>query len=147
MPMTTGQRETQLRLLSESMRRANVPEDAITQVVAEQARIDTFLGYVTRIEYDDNRDQTVVNLFGEGGLELHFPPNSPKFLPELVRAQTHPHLAVNIAYKSTETFPVILALSVNLDYPLPWPNNKPPFDDRTLSAPQNTTATTGTSSP
>ena len=146
MPMSMAQRETQLRLLSESMRRANVPEDVITQVVAEQARIDTFLGYVTRIEYDDNRNQTVVNLFGEGGLELYFPPNLPKLLSELIRAQSHPHLAVNIAYKSTETSPVILALSVNLDYPLPWPKNKPPFDD-----PQNTTltttATTGTSSP
>jgi hypothetical protein len=25
-------------------------------------------------------------LFGDGGLVLYFPPNSPKFLPELIRA-------------------------------------------------------------
>ena len=156
MPITiasAAQRENQLRLMGESMRRANVPEDAITQVIAEQARIGTFLGYVTQIEYDDRDQRTLVNFFGgdQGGLTLYFPPNSPKYLPELIRAQSHPHLAVYIVYKLTETSPVICTLSINLDYPAPWPNNKPPFDYRTLDAPQNTTLTTttatGTSSP
>lgn len=140
--MSPAQRENQLRLLGETMRLANVPEDAITQVIAEQARIDTFLGYVTQIEYDDRDQRTLVNFFGgdQGGLVLHFPPNPPKYLPELIRAQSHPHLVAYIVYKKTETSPVILTLSINLDYPTPWPDNKPPFDYRTLSTPQNTTA-------
>ena len=82
---------------------------------------------------------------GESGIIIYFPPNPPKYLPELIRAQSHSHLAVGMSLKiSQESSPTILSLSIGLDYPYPWPNNRPPFDVRTLSTPQNTTLTTTT---
>jgi hypothetical protein len=141
--ITALQRESQLRHLRESMRRANVPDAAIDQVVEDQTQTYYFSGYVTQITYDDQR--TEVMFGGESGIIIYFPPNPPKYLPELIRAQSHPHLAVGMSLKiSQESSPTILSLSIGLDYPYPWPNNRPPFDVRTLSTPQNTTLTTTT---
>jgi hypothetical protein len=139
----SAQRESQLRHLRESMRRANVPEGAINQVVEDQTQTFYFSGYVTTILYDDQR--TEVSLSGETNIIFHFPPNPSKYLQEIIRAQTHPHLAVYIAAKiSMESSPLILSLGIGLDYPYPWPNNRPPFDNRTISPAQNTTLTTTT---
>ena len=88
MPMTTGQRETQLR-----------QQEAYVGFVSLQH----IMGTTTKFEVEGWRVKEGIT----GGLVLYFPPNSPKFLPELIRAQTHSHLAVNIAYKSTETSPII----------------------------------------
>lgn len=145
-----AQRESQLRHLRELMRHANVPEATINQVVEDQTQTFYFWGYVTTILYDDQR--TEVSFGGETNVIFHFPPNPPKYLQEIIRAQSHPHLAVYIAAKtSAESSPLILSLGIGLDYPYPWPNNKPPFDNRTLIVPQNTTlttiTTTGTGSP
>jgi hypothetical protein len=142
--METAQRQSQLRHLREAMRRANLPEDAIDQVVEDQTQTISYGGWVTSITFDDQR--TEVQFGGEqGGIILYFPPNPPKYLQELIRAQSHPHLGVFMWLKiSQESTPLILSLSIALDYPYPWPNNRPPFDVRMLSAPQNTTLTTTT---
>jgi hypothetical protein len=138
------QRDSQLRHLRESMRRANVPDDAINQVVEDQTQSVYFWGYVTSITYDDLR--TEVQFGGENGMVIYFPPNPTKYLPELIRAQTHVHLAVGMSLKILqESSPTILSLTISLDYPYPWPNDRPPFDVRTLTGPQNTTLTTTTS--
>jgi hypothetical protein len=141
--IAAAQRESQLRHLRESMRRANVTEDVINQVVEDQSQTYYFSGYVTQITYDDQK--TEVQFGGDHGIIIYFPPNPIKYLPEIIRAQSHPHLAVDMLLKiSSETSPLILSFGVGLDYPYPWPNNRPPFDVRTMSAPQNTTLTTTT---
>ena len=143
--ITALQRDSQLRHLRESMRRANVPDAAIDQVVEDQTHTYYFWGYVTSITYEDQR--TEVQFGGESGTIIYFPPNPTKYLPEIIRAQSHPHLAVGMNLKiSQESSPTILSLTIGLDYPYPWPNNRPPFDVRTLSERQNTTLTTTTTS-
>ena len=141
--ITALYRDNQLRHLRESMRRANVPDNAIDQVVEDQTQTYYFWGYVTSITYDDRR--TEVEFGGESGTVIYFPPNPPKYLPEIIRAQSHPHLAVGMWLKiSQESSPTILSLTIALDFPYPWPNNRPPFDVRTLSGSQNSTLTTTT---
>jgi hypothetical protein len=141
--LAAAQRENQLRHLRESMRRANVPDETINQVVEDQTQIYYYWGWVTTITYDDQR--TEVQFGGESGTIIYFPPNPTKYLPEIIRAQSHPHLFVAMSLKiSQESSPQILSLTVGLDYPYPWPDNRPPFDVRSLSAPQNTTLTTTT---
>lgn len=142
--MMEAQRQVQLRHLREAMRRANVSQDAINQVVDDQTQTISYVGWVTSITSDDQR--TEVQFGGEqGGIIVYFPPNPTKYLSELIRAQSHPHLGVAMWLKiSQQSSPLILSLTIALDYPYPWPNNRPPFDVRTLSTPQNTTLTTTT---
>jgi hypothetical protein len=136
MPITipTTQQARELRHLRESMRRANVPEDAINQVVEDQTQYLTFHGWVTTIGYGLYADQRIeVQFGGETSLLLHFPPNDTKYLPEIIRAQSHPHLYVAMNLKTEEGRQIIESLVIGLDYEYPWPDNKPPFDNVTLN--------------
>jgi hypothetical protein len=141
--LAAAQRESQLRHLRESMRRANVPEDAINEVVEDQTGTYYVRGWVTSISYDGQRVE--VQFGGEDNWIIYFPPNPMTYLQEMIRCQSHPHLMVGMTLKGTgQTDATILDLHISRDYPYPWPDNRPPFDVRTISAPQNTTLTTTT---
>src|SRR5262249_20664716 len=66
------------------------------------------------------------------GWSFEFPPNDPKDLAELVRAQTHPHLRVFAWGMLHKKRPLIVGLHVWLDYSVEPLLGKylPPFDVR-----------------
>ena len=132
-------RQNQLQRLRETMRRANVPEPTINQIVEEEEQTDHFVGYVVKV-YTLPNSTTWVVCRGPAGDEqsheylLQFPPNSPNFLAEFVRAQNHPHFRVQFAArrKSTElqAQAVIQELIIFLDYDEPPIEYAPSFDGK-----------------
>jgi hypothetical protein len=97
-------------------------------------------GYVVMVMRTDSTTRVMVR--GESsthyvnnlvGWILEFPPNDPKDLAELVRAQTHPHLRVSAWGILPKKLPIrIDGLVVSLDYgrePI-LDNYLPPFDVR-----------------
>jgi len=79
----------------------------------------------------------IVTLYGSAtnspgfSFDLYFPPNDPRFLPELVRAMSHPHLKVSGRLTQPPNFVfVINDLFVHTDYP---DSLHPNFDERTIT--------------
>ena len=80
MPMTTGQRETQLR-----------QQEAYVGFVSLQS----IMGTTTKFEVEGYRVKEGIT--PEVGLySFSFPPNDPKYLAEFVRALNYPHLYLSI---------------------------------------------------
>src|SRR5262249_9708425 len=106
------------------------------QVVQQQEQMEAYEGYVfsvsttqvTNITYVHLGGRTVINP-SHGYYIFSFPPNDQKYLQELVRAMNHPHFRVFLTAKDINTDPIIIQVTVVLDYNLtPIPNYTPPFD-------------------
>jgi len=97
MPMTMGQRETQLRLL--------MPDATADEVAHRLRHQEAYIGCVVAQSITDT-----TTTFGFGGWRIpegirpevateqsfSFPPNDPKYLAEFVRALNYPHLFLSI---------------------------------------------------
>lgn len=65
---------------------------------------------------------------------LNFPPNGLKYLPELIRAQSHPHMRVDISGTNNPSLMGsfnVTTVSVYLDYGLAPIQFQPPFEAAT----------------
>jgi len=96
MPMTMGQRETQLRLL--------MPDATADQVVQRLRQQEAYVGFVslqyimgttTKFEVEGWRVKEGITP-EVGQYSFSFPPNDPKYLAEFVRALNYPHLYLSI---------------------------------------------------
>jgi len=96
MPMTMGQRETQLRLL--------MPDATADQVVQRLRQQEAYVGFVslqyimgttTKFEVEGWRVKEGITP-EVGQYSFSFPPNDPKYLAEFVRALNYPHLYLAI---------------------------------------------------
>jgi hypothetical protein len=138
-----------------ALRVANVP-NATADTVVNQHLCDDFYGYVHFLCTEKWKDggaggtpvteriTTSVYFRGEWasrpGIEtifLTFPPNHSMFLPELLRAHTHPHLQIGMTvgfgnYWDSVTFgPELLQLCVRTDYDQRLVSS-PNFDERVI---------------
>jgi hypothetical protein len=133
---------------------SNVP-DATADTVVNQHLVDEFYGYVHFLVTEKWKDvvpgkpmteriTTSVYCRGEwasrpGGIEemyLTFPPNHSMFLPELLRAHSHPHLQIGMVMgfgnpDYDELNPELLQLSVRTDYDRRLISS-PNFDERVI---------------
>ena len=67
----------------------------------------------------------------QGAVSFRFPPNDPKYFPELVRAMSHPHLRIGAYWiYSSDGVEIIQALIVFTDYP---DMANPSFDARQIT--------------
>ena len=99
MPMTMGQRETQLRLL--------MPDATADEVAHRLRHQEAYIGCVVAQSITDT-----TTTFGFGGWRIpegirpevateqsfSFPPNDPKYLAEFVRVLNYPHLYLSIYF-------------------------------------------------
>jgi len=101
-------RHDQLQRLRATLRQANVPDATINQIIEEEEHVEVFTGFVLTVGSGfgpSGGDATSVILHGQCLYSdrkkywLSFPPNPPKFLAELVRAQSHPLLRVHLTAK------------------------------------------------
>ena len=130
------QLQSRLEVLRDALRKANVSDATANQVVQQQEQMEAYEGYVfsvsttqvTNITYVHLGGRTVINP-SHGSYIFSFPPNDQKYLQELVRAMNHPHFRVFLTAKDINTDPIIIQVTVVLDYNLtPIPNYTPPFD-------------------
>ena len=100
MPMTMGQRETQLRLL--------MPDATADQVVQRLRQQEAYVGFVslqyitgTTATFDIEGWRVKEGITPEvGQYSFSFPPNDPKYLAEFVRALNYPHLYLSMSLTS-----------------------------------------------
>jgi hypothetical protein len=133
--------------LHEALRLHNVSGAVAAKVVEQQKQNASYVGYVfqiaTRTFFASGIKETAVWVTGRDRIghtwdtfgPFVFPPNDPMHLPELVRAQSNPHLRVSIYVEDISKPLKILAMSVISDYLLPrldrgegWPEYQPNFD-------------------
>ena len=148
---TDGQIEQNVRaqILSQTLSKNNVPTGTADTVAQQHLGVQTFVGYVTGILTlrPGLIPSTYVGLSGKWQtgtpldpnhpymMGVYFPPNDPKYLPEFIRAQNHPHLRVSMDIdisKGTVSEAVIQFVWVLLDYNYPTLPYDPPFDVREI---------------
>jgi hypothetical protein len=138
-PVGQFHRTNQLQNMADTLRAANVSESIINQVIETEEQFCMVRGYVYWVS--TGLTNTMVQLRGQivfgtaGGPDewvLNFPPNRPQFLPELIRAQNHPHMRVDISgIRKPPGALHATAVDVYLDYSLAPIKFQPPFEAAT----------------
>jgi hypothetical protein len=106
--------QTWIQNLVASLKKAGVPDDTANQVAQEQSQqqihLHAYVGFVDAITTVPGAQTTVfvtaldpyINPAYPSLYQFDFPPNDPKLLPELTRAQNHPHLLVRLGVDDTD---------------------------------------------
>jgi hypothetical protein len=161
-PVPSGKllQKTALQVLASRLQKAGVAPGTATQVVQQQTAMDTFTGYVTEIGWNSDPSgktgaiyETWVRLIGQWETNtsanpncwLYFPHNDAKYLDELIRTQSFPHLRVQVLVDQVvpNAPSDILGMMIIRDYDQPpLPNVSMPFDVRELKNSSSTTVTT-----
>ena len=85
-------RSTEVQLIRSALIRAGVSKQKIEKVVQEELKKHWLFGTVTAIQTEDAKTRLIMQGTSEEGWStfgFHFPPNSQKYLTEIVRAQSN----------------------------------------------------------
>jgi hypothetical protein len=130
----TLERTIELQRIRNVLRRAKVPDATINEVIEEEEETqEGFTGYVRIVHC--TASHTVVSVQGTyqfggwgGEIILSFPPNEPRFLEQLIRAQNHRHMRVEIYATLKGGTRIVTGVNVYWDYGLPPLTNMPALE-------------------